>query len=134
MYHQIFWHIFLFFDVWPSSIGGVNACHLSHRLCLFSSCNHYFKLRKLIFHFLPYWMGYDRDDSFPFDSEPNGNPFGSKLKGKLSPRSYPIQCERKWKYSFLSVTTWWPLFDLGDISLLFPCYFLLGCLVQLNVQ
>ena len=27
-----------------------------------------------------------------------------KLKGKLSPRSYPIQLERKWKYSFLSVS------------------------------
>ena len=39
--------------------------------------------------------------SFRF-SEPNGIPFGSKLKGKLSQRSYPIQCERKWKYSFLS--------------------------------
>ena len=24
-------------------------------------------------------------------------PFGSKSKGKLSPRSYPIQLERKWK-------------------------------------
>ena len=47
-------------------------------------------------------MEYDHGDSFPFDFEPNGNPFGSKLKGKLSPRSYPIQCERKWKYSFLS--------------------------------
>jgi len=42
-------------------------------------------------------------DSFPFDFEPNGLPFGSKSKGKLSPWSYPIQCERKWKYSFLSV-------------------------------
>ena len=39
--------------------------------------------------------------SFRF-SEPNGIPFGSKSKGKLSPRSYPIQCERKWKSSFLS--------------------------------
>ena len=48
-------------------------------------------------------MGYDRGDSFPFDFEPNGVPFGSKLKGKLSPRSYPIQFEKKWKYSFLSV-------------------------------
>ena len=48
-------------------------------------------------------MGYDRGDSFPFDFEPNGTPFGSKSKGKLSPRSYPIQCERKWKHSFLSV-------------------------------
>ena len=26
-----------------------------------------------------------------------------KSKGELLPRSYPIQCERKWKYSFLSV-------------------------------
>ena len=49
-------------------------------------------------------MGYGRGSSFPFDSEPNGFPFGSKSKGKLSPRSYPIQCERKWKYSFLSVS------------------------------
>ena len=32
-------------------------------------------------------MGYDRGDSFPFNFEPNGNPFGSKSKGKLSPRS-----------------------------------------------
>ena len=50
-------------------------------------------------------MGYERGDSFPFDFEPNGFPFGSKSKGKLSPRSYPIQCERKWKYSFLSAQT-----------------------------
>ena len=48
-------------------------------------------------------MGYDRGDSFPFNFEPNGIQFGSKSKLKLSPRSYPIQCERKWNYSFLSV-------------------------------
>ena len=48
-------------------------------------------------------MGYDPGESFPFDFEPNGISFGSKSKGKLSPRSYPIQCERKWKYSFVSV-------------------------------
>ena len=29
-------------------------------------------------------MGYDRGDSFPFDFEPDGIPFGSKLKGTLS--------------------------------------------------
>ena len=46
-------------------------------------------------------MGYDRRDSFPR----NGIPFGSKSNGKLSPRSYPNQCERKWKYSFLTVHT-----------------------------
>ena len=39
--------------------------------------------------------------SFRF-SEPKGIPFGSKSEEKLSPRSYPIQCERKWEYSFLS--------------------------------
>ena len=48
-------------------------------------------------------MGYDQGDSFPFDFEPNEITFGLKSNGKLSPRSYPIQCERKWKYSILSV-------------------------------
>ena len=48
-------------------------------------------------------MGYDLGDSFPFHFEPNRFPFGSKSKGKLSPRSHLIQFERKWKYSFLSV-------------------------------
>ena len=48
-------------------------------------------------------MGYDRDDSFSFDFEPNGIPFGSKSKEKLLPQSYPIQYEREWKYSFRSV-------------------------------
>ena len=47
-------------------------------------------------------MGYDRGDSFPFDFDPKGIPFGWKSKGKLSQRSYPIQCERKWNASFLS--------------------------------
>ena len=60
-------------------------------------------LKKLYFLFLSYWMGYDRGDSFPLDFEPNGLTFGSKSKGKLSARSYPIQCEIKWKYNFLNV-------------------------------
>ena len=50
-------------------------------------------------------MGYDRGDNFPFNFEPNGIPFGSKSKGKLQPRLYPIQCERKEKYCFFSVQT-----------------------------
>ena len=37
-------------------------------------------LRKLYFYFLSRWMGYDRGDSFPFDFEPNGIPFGSNRK------------------------------------------------------
>ena len=48
-------------------------------------------------------MGYDRGDSFPLDFEPDGNPFGSKSKGELSPQSYPIQCERELNARFLSV-------------------------------
>ena len=52
-------------------------------------------------------MGYNRGDSFPFDFEPNVIPFGLKSKGKTSPRSYPIQCESKWKYSFLSAQCRW---------------------------
>ena len=93
-------------------------------------------LRKLYFHFLSHWMGYDRGDSFPFNFEPNGNPFGSKSKGKLSPRSYPIQCERKWKYSFLSLVPssgWlWDLpvqFFLSKIKGAQPHFFIL-CLIQ----
>ena len=49
-------------------------------------------------------MEYDRGDSFPFDFEPNGIPFGSKAREKLSPRSYPVQFERKWDTSFLSAS------------------------------
>ena len=48
-------------------------------------------------------MGYDHGDSFILDFEPNGILFGTESKGDLSPRSYPIQCERKWKCSFVSV-------------------------------
>ena len=47
-------------------------------------------------------MGYDRGGSYPSNFEPNGHPFGLKSNGKLSPRSYPMQCERKWKHGFLS--------------------------------
>ena len=48
-------------------------------------------------------MGYDHGDRFPSDFDPNGTPFGSKSKGKLSPRSYPVQSEKKCKHSFLIV-------------------------------
>ena len=50
-------------------------------------------------------MGYDRGDSFPLDFEPNEYSFSSKSKGKLSPRSYPIQFEGKWNTGFLSAHT-----------------------------
>ena len=42
----------------------------------------------------------------------------SKSKGKLSPRSYPIQCERKWKYSFLSV--YWLEITLLNLAISMP--------------
>ena len=66
---------------------------------------HCSSLRKLYLYFLSIWMEYEHGDRFPFYFEPNLIPFGSKFKGKLSPRSYPIQHERKWKYSFLSAET-----------------------------
>ena len=37
--------------------------------------------------------GYDRGDSFLLDFEPNEISFGSKSKGKLSPRAYPMEME-----------------------------------------
>ena len=77
-------------------------------------------LRKINFYFLSHLMGYDHGDCFPFAFEPNWIPFGSKSKGKLSPGSYPIQCERKWKFSFLRVCPKMP-----QLALLFqmtgPC-------------
>ena len=48
-------------------------------------------------------MEYDHGDSVPFDSEPNEISIGLESKGKLSPRSYSIQFERKWQSIFLSV-------------------------------
>ena len=60
-------------------------------------------LKKLAFHFLSNSMEFDRGDSFPFDFEPNGIPFGSKSKGKLLPRTYPIQFEKKWNTIVISV-------------------------------
>ena len=80
----------------------VYVSRTSQTICRHLACKWY-TLRKLYFYFLSHWIGYDRGDRFPFDFEPNGNPFGSKSKGKLSPRSFPIQFDRKWKYNFLSV-------------------------------
>ena len=52
-------------------------------------------------------MEYDRGDSFPFNFEPNAIPFGSKWKGKMSPRSYSFEFRteipKKWKYILPSV-------------------------------
>ena len=60
--------------------------------------------RKLVFHITSNWIGYDRGDSFLFDFELNRIQFGLKSKENMSPRSYPIQFERKWNTSFLSVS------------------------------
>ena len=51
--------------------------------------------RKIDFFFLSNRMGYDRGDSFPLAFEPNGFSFDTKSNGKLSPRSYSIQFQRK---------------------------------------
>ena len=59
---------------------------------------------------------------FPFDYKPNGTSFGSKSKGKLSPQSYSIRCERKLKYSFLNEVSSVVLADYncwGDMVIIF---------------
>jgi len=94
------WWILVFF---PREITRNNPSIFS----LNSFCT---SLGKLVFYFLSNWMGCDCGDSFPFDFEPNGFPFHSKSKGKLSPRSYPIQFETKWNTSFQSI-------QLSDVQL-----------------
>ena len=47
-------------------------------------------------------MEYDRDDRFPFYFEQNTIKFNSKLEGKLSPRSFSMEFERKWILIFPS--------------------------------
>ena len=61
--------VYCFLDVFIGYVREINPT--LYRLC---------SLRKLYFHFLSHWMGYDRGDSFPFDFEPNGNPFGLNRK------------------------------------------------------
>ena len=54
------------------------ASQISKRWKKNSSKRRSYTLRKLSFYFLSNWMGYDRGDSFPFDFQPNGIPFGSE--------------------------------------------------------
>ena len=48
-------------------------------------------------------MGYDRDDSFPFDFEPNGIPFGSKSKENCHHDHIPFNVKGNVNIVFLSV-------------------------------
>ena len=58
-------------------------------------------------------MGYDRGDSIPFDFKPNENPFGSKSKGILSPRSFiPFNLKGN-RIRFVSVCKKKILFELS---------------------
>ena len=52
-------------------------------------------LRKLVFHFLSDWMGYDRGYSFHFKFEPNGIPFGSKSKENCHHDHIPFNLKGK---------------------------------------
>ena len=73
--------------------GRFSYCEIS--VCGATSAFKHIHLKNLYFHFLSNRMRYDRGDGFPFDFEPNRIPFGSKSKEKLSPRSDPIQFERR---------------------------------------
>ena len=50
------------------------------------------------------WMGYDRGDSFPFDFEPNGIPFGSKSKVNCHHDHIPFTV--KWNGNIV-FSEWW---------------------------
>ena len=47
--------------------------------------------QKKDFHIILKWLEHDRGDSFPLHFQPHGFSFGSKSKGKLSPRSYSMK-------------------------------------------
>ena len=80
-------------------IKNKKICQLEyHRVWNLSECN--IEQRKHVFYFLSNLMGYEHGDNFSFDSEPNGFPFGSNSKGKLSPRSSFIELQRKWNIYF----------------------------------
>ena len=52
--------------------GGISPELLWRQLLLIGYRNSRDTLRKLFFHFLSQWMGYDRGDSFIFNFKPNG--------------------------------------------------------------
>ena len=68
-----------------------------------------YTLRKLYFLFLSNWMGYVISDSFPFDFEPNGIPFGSKLskgKSKFDSKS-KVKSNGIWQFCISIFRTKW---------------------------
>ena len=65
-------------------------------------------LREIDFLFLSNLKVYDRSDSFPLYYEPNGIPFGSYSKEKLSLRSYSFKFEKNIQSISLKVETYMP--------------------------
>ena len=82
-------------------------CEFDSCQFIFYSCPKSFSLayytEKTIFTFLFILNGIWSWWQFSFQFLTKWNSIWFKSKGKLSPRSYHIQYERKWKYSFLSV-------------------------------
>ena len=84
IYIYIRFQIYLFSDIlsWNSRWAFIYS-HKRSEMALtirtnIISLNTASVLRKLYSHFLSYWIGYDCGDSFLFDFEPNGIPFGSE--------------------------------------------------------
>ena len=61
---------------WPRCMRLVNSVAYETLLQKF----HINTVKKLLFLFLSNWKGCDHGDSFPFDFEPNGIPFGSLVE------------------------------------------------------
>ena len=95
------WYLRLI-EIWSERDNKIYPYRLIHMIIIFI-CMLLCTLRKLCFHLFSHWMVYGRGGSSPFDFKPIGNQFGSKSNGKMSPRPYPIQFERKWNTSFISV-------------------------------
>ena len=77
-------------------------------------------LRKLGFHFLPHWMGYDCGDSFPVDFEPNGIPFGSENRQENCHHDHiPFNVKGKGNIVFQGCHWFWET-KIQEISRRFP--------------
>ena len=75
------WQFYFWFKTKRTSFGFKTEEKIGHLLSSYIQISRELEsstLRKLYFQLLSNWMGYNRGDSFPFDFDPNGFPFGSK--------------------------------------------------------
>ena len=86
--------------------------------CSFQTCKGNHALGKLVFHFFSNWIGHDRGDSFPFDFEPNGIPFGSENRMKNCHHDH-VQFNMKGKGNIV-----FPVYGRGPLCAVFCALFI----------